>query len=161
MSLAVFDRREDSAPRIDQHRMAPRLVVRLRLPNLACGDHERRVLDRAGAQQDFPMGAAGHGREGGRNREGAGAAQGEDAKELGEAKVITDSEAQLELARGRGDEIVTRTLVLGLPVLGALDLYVEHVKLAIGRDDLAARIDENRRVEGLVAVARVLGEAAG
>ena len=52
-------------PRVDDHRVAPGLVVRRRLADLAGGDHEDLVLDRAGAQQHLPVVAAGHRGEGG------------------------------------------------------------------------------------------------
>ena len=59
------------------------------------------------------------------------------------------------------DEVVSRALVLGLAVLGALDLDVEHVELAVGGRDLPRGVDQDRGVVRLAAVGGVLGNAAG
>src|SRR5687767_8702340 len=133
--------------------------MRLSPADLPRGDHERSVLDRTGAQERLPVRATRYGCECRRNRERGGAAQSEDAEELGEAQVVTDREPKLELAGAGGCDVLSRALVLGLPVFGSLDLDVEHVELAVGGRDLAVRADQHRRVEGLAAVAGILGNA--
>ena len=60
---------EHRSPRVDDHRVAVALVVGRMLADLAGGDHEGLVLDRARAQQHLPVGPAGRHGERRRQRE--------------------------------------------------------------------------------------------
>ena len=82
------------APGVDDRRVAVGVEVRRRLADLVGGEDEGLVLDRPRAQQHLPVVAAGGGGEGRGNGEEAGAAQGEDPVELGEAQVVTDAQAR-------------------------------------------------------------------
>ncbi len=70
--------------------------MRRRLADLVGGDDEELVLDRPGAQQDLPVGAAGDRGEGGGDGDDAGAAQRQDPVQLGEAQVVTDGQPELD-----------------------------------------------------------------
>ena len=125
---------EHEPPRVDDHRAPAGAVAGRVLADLVGGDHERLVLDRAGAQQDLPVLARGGERERGGHGEDARAAGGELAVELGEAQVVTDAQAQLDAVGGRREhDLVARLVGLRLAVDAAADLDVEHVDLAVGR----------------------------
>ena len=69
-ALALGRSGEDLAPGVDDHRVAPRVVVRRGAAVLVGGDHEELVLDRAGPQQRPPSARAPvDGGEGGRDRD--------------------------------------------------------------------------------------------
>jgi hypothetical protein len=92
--------------------------------------------------------------------EDAGAAQGEDPVQLGEAQVVADAEAEGEVAERRRDDLLARLLVLGLAVGDAADVDVEHVDLAVGGEVVAVGADQDRGVEG-AAGGPGLADAAG
>ena len=100
----------------------------------------------------LPVVLAGHQGERGRQHDRLRAAQGQDAKELGEAQVIADREADRNaIDLGDGDLVAgsdgRRFLVLG----NAIEHDVIHVDLAVAGDDLTRGIDD----EGGVVDARV------
>ena len=90
----------------------------------------------------------------------AGAADGEDPVQLGEAEVVTDGQPDVEVADRRGDDVLARLLVGGLAVGDPARVDVEHVDLAVDREVLAVGADQDRGVEGLLAVADALGDRA-
>jgi hypothetical protein len=123
---------------------------------LCGGDHERLVLDRAGAQQHLPVaGLAGRAGEVGRDGHDPRALERLDPVQLGEAQVVTDGQADrgavLELGQ---DDLVARLVGVGLEVLAALDLDVEQVDLAVDGLEFPVRSDVDAGVGALrVAVA--------
>ncbi len=95
-------------------------------------DHERLVLDRPRAHERLPVVARGRQGEGGRERDDARAAHGEDPVELGKAQVVADRHAQLDAAGGaREHDLLARLLELRLAVDAPVHLDVEHVDLAV------------------------------
>ena len=105
------------------------------LADLVGGDHEALVLDRARAQQDLPVVARRRQRERGRDGEHARAAR---PRARGRAPGSAGRSRRSAPARRR-PAVARRTtsspgvLVLGLAVLAAADLDVEHVQLAVDR----------------------------
>ena len=77
-----------------------------------------------------PPGALG---EGGGDGDHAGAPQGEDPVELGEAEVVTDGQPDLRAVGLAERDLVTGLLDLGLAVGDVADVHVEHVDLAVDR----------------------------
>ena len=65
-----------------------------RTPDLARSDDEDLVLDGPGPEQEFPVGRAGGGGEGGRDRHDRGPRQGHDPVELGEPEVVAEGQAE-------------------------------------------------------------------
>src|SRR5882757_5061276 len=110
-ALAVGSGGEDDTPGVDDRRATVRVEVRRSLADLAGSEDEDGVLDRPGAEEDFPMVAAGDGGEGGGNGDQAGTADGEDPVQLGEAKVVTDGKSGDQVADRRGDDLLARLLV--------------------------------------------------
>ena len=96
--LRVGRLREHDPPRVDDHRAPAGAVARRVLADLVGGDHERLVLDRAGAEQDLPVLARGGEREGGRHEQDAGAPDREDPVQLREAQVVADAHPELDAA---------------------------------------------------------------
>ncbi len=74
-ALLVGRAREDLAPRVDDHRAAEALLLGGVMADLVGGQDEDLVLDRAGAQQDLPVGRAGRPRERSRHGDHPGAAR--------------------------------------------------------------------------------------
>ena len=106
-------------------------------------------------RQHLPVRLAGDAREVGRHGDDARSVQREDAVELGEAKVVADGQAEPDpVRRLRHHELLGRLGVLGLAVLDATHLDVEHVDLAVDRLDLAVWPRVQARVgHALVALA--------
>ena len=150
---------EHRPPGVDDRRVAVGVEVGRRLADLVGGDDEGLVLDRAGAQQDLPVVAAGRRGEGRGDGDQAGAAHGEDPEELGEAQVVTDGQPDAQLTGARGDDLGPGLLVLGLAIGDPADVDVEHVDLAVDGEVRAVGADQHRGVEGPLAGA--LGDAAG
>ena len=85
---------QDAAPGIDDQRMAEGFAAVLMLAALRGGDHERAVLDGAGAQQHVPVRLAGLPGEGGGHGQHIGAGQRLGAEKLREAQIVADGEAE-------------------------------------------------------------------
>ena len=150
------------APRVDDHRPPARAVAARVLADLVGGDHERLVLDRAGAQEHLPVVARGGERERGGHGDHARAAHREDAVQLGEAQVVADRQAELDAVGGlRQHDLLAAVLVLGLAVRAPADLDVEHVDLAVDRADFAVGADVHRGVGALLAPGDALRDRAG
>jgi len=131
------------------------------LADLVGGDHERLVLDRAGAQQDLPVLPRGGERERGRHEQDPRAADGEDPVELGKAQVVTDAHAELDALRRLGDdELLAGRLVLGLAVGGPAHLDIEHVDLAVDGLLLAVGPEVHGGVGAAVGAGDALGDRA-
>src|SRR3954454_1616564 len=154
--------RQDLTPRIDDHRVAVALLVLGVHPDLSGGDHEDLVLDRTGADEDLPVRLTGDLREGGRQRDDGGPADGEDAKELGKPKVVTDGQAErLAVAELRQDDLVTGLLGGRLLVFDVADDDVEHVDLPVDGVDVAVRRDVNAVVGEFPAPLAPFDDRAG
>jgi hypothetical protein len=138
------------APGINYHAVAVALLARQGFPHLSGDDDKALVLHRAGAQQQFPMVAAGVPREGGRHQQQLRAGQGVQAVQLGEAEVVADRQAGEDAVDFRDHHLVAtadrcRFAVAGLP--GEAD--VEQVQLVVARRDAARGIE--MRPAGLIS----------
>src|SRR5581483_6947202 len=130
--------------------------VRLGAAHLAGRDDEALVLDRAGAQQDFPVVLAGVEHERGRHEQELRPAHRQRPVQLGEAQVVADRHAgQVALDLGRDQLAAGRDgrRLAGADAAGDLDVVQVH--LAVPRDDLAAPVEQQARV---VALARLLAQ---
>ena len=153
---------EHLAPGIDDHRVAVAVPLGALAAALAGRDHEHLVLDRAGAQQHLPVRLAGDAREVGGHRDDARAAQREDPVQLRKAQVVADGQPDRDSVRGLGQhDLGGRLRAVGLAVLDAPDLHVEHVDLAIDRPDLPVGAHVDRRVRHALAALAALGHGAG
>ena len=83
-----------SAPRVDDHRAPAGADAGRGLADLVGGDHEALVLDRPRAQQHLPVVARGRLGERGRDGEHRRALDGEDPRQLREAQVVADRQAE-------------------------------------------------------------------
>ena len=125
-------------------------------------DDERLILDRARTDQDLPVRLPRDLGERGRQRDHSRASDREDAKELGEAKVVADGQAERNAVAGVGDDdLVARLLGGGLAVLDATDDHVEHVDLAVDGAHPSVRADVHRRVAELLASLASFDDRAG
>jgi hypothetical protein len=84
----------------------------------------------------------------------------QDAIELGETHVVTDRQSDGPALDLGDDGLVPGLLGFGLAVHLATDVDVEEVNLAIGRNQLSARIEDEARVRQLVAAFAPLGDRA-
>ena len=90
-----------------------------------------------------------------------GAGQRERPVQLREADVVADRQAEGRAVEGRGDGSVAGGHARGFRVGRALvDRDVEEVDLAVGRGDVAVRVDEDAGVGGALRVVGPLGKAA-
>src|SRR3569623_2699774 len=119
-ALSFRQHRLDLAPWIDQHAMPPGASAVLMLAALRRGQHIALILDRARAQQDFPMRLAGRVSEGGRHDDQRTFAHG--PIQLWKAQVVAyrqpdSAERRLESrdvqARHDGFRFVVRFLAFG------------------------------------------------
>jgi hypothetical protein len=94
--------RSKSSPERNQ-RMAVGLAPVLVAAALCGGDDEGAVLDGAGAQQHMPVGLAGLAGEGGRRGQDLGSGQRLLAKQMREAHVVADGEAEPRGPVGKGE----------------------------------------------------------
>ena len=86
----------------------------------------------------------------------------EDARQLGEAQVVADRQAEAAAVGELGrDDLVAGRLVLGLAVGAPADLDVEHVDLAVDRAVLAVGADVDARVGAALRALDPLGDRAG
>src|SRR5215210_6261257 len=95
-----------------------------------------------------------------RNRDELRTLQREDAVQLGEAHVVADRQAELPILDVRDDGFLAGLLRLRLAVDDAAYLDVEQVDLAICRDDLAIRIEDDAGVRPLLAAVAQLDDRA-
>ncbi len=92
----------------------------------------------------------------------AGTAYREDPVELGEADVVTDTQAQPGAVGELGDhDLVARLLAVGFAVLLAADGDVEHVDLPVHGLPLTVGAEVQRGVGQLVVVLAALDDRAG
>ncbi len=139
---------QDFAPGRDGERMAVGAavgaggVVRVQA-RLRGGEDEAARLDRAGADQGFPMRGAGDRREGGGGEDDLRARLGEYPVEVGKADVVADGETECRKG-GAGDHGAGAGAVGGgfAIRLGGGDVDVEHVDLVVAGGDLAVGRDQ-------------------
>ena len=114
-------------------------------------EHERAVLDRACAHQYVPVRLAGLPGKRRRDREERRACFREGAVERREAQVITDGKAKPAPREVGDDAKFARAIAARLAIaFAAFEIDVEHVDLVVARDDLAAPVDQEGAVCGLV-----------
>ena len=114
-------------------------------------EHERAVLDGAGAHQHMPVRLAGLPRERRGDREEGRAGLGERAIERGEAQVVADGEAEPAPRQVGEDREIARPVAARLAIaLAAFEIDVEHVDLVVARDDVALAVDQEGAVRGLL-----------
>ena len=129
--------------------MAEGVAAVLVAPALRGREHERRVLDRAGAQQHVPVRLAGLLGEGRRAREEGRAGLGQRPVQRREAQVVADRQAEPAPGQVGDHGLLARPVAARLAVaLAAGEIDVEHVDLVVAGDDLALRIDQERAVGG-------------
>ncbi len=166
--LAVGGLREHDTPGVDDHRASARAQPAGMGSDLVGGDHERLVLDRARTHEHLPVIAGGRQGEGRGQGKDPRAGHGEDAKQLGEAQVVADRQAQIDARRaglaGGGlaeHDLLAGQLDVGLAVGAPVDVYVEHVQLAIHRAHTARGGDVHAGVGELLLPGNALEEGAG
>ncbi len=115
-------------------------------------DHEALVLDRPRPQQHLPVVARRRERERGRHGDHLGAAHGEDPVQLGKAQVVADAHAEPRRRRPSSETTISSPGLLGAPTrayVGAVDLDVEHVDLAVDGAQPAVGADVDAGVGAL------------
>ena len=105
---------------------------------------------------------AGRHREGSREQDHLGPAQGENSEDLREAEVVAGREAERDAVQLEGDDLVARRdRGRFLVRRDAVERDVEHVDLAVGGDDLAVGIKDDRRVPHPLIALDQLRKGAG
>ncbi len=107
------------------------------------GHHVALVLDGAGPQQGLPVRLAGHGGEGGRHQQHAGAGAGQPAVQLGKAQIITDREAEGTKRGVHQHRLLAGAEGLRLPIAAVIvrHVHVEQVDLVVVALALAAGVE--------------------
>src|SRR5437764_8776158 len=119
--------------------------------DLVGSDHEALVLDRPRPDQHLPVVPRGRERERTGNHDHLCASNRDRPVELRKAKVVADGHSEASPSGElREHHFVAGLLVVGLGVDNAVDLYVEHVDLAVRGPYLSVRADVDAGVGALL-----------
>src|ERR1700761_5968187 len=144
--------RDDLAPRVDQHAVSPCAAAILVLAALRRGEHVTLVLDGAGAQQHFPVRAAGRVGESGRHHDQRAIAQ--PAVQLRETQIVADRQADSSERRLEGADLGARADGARFVERFFTFFEVEQVNLVVAGDFLALRVEDQRGVQDAVRFGR-------